>query len=589
LEAARLVSVNVGLPRDITWRGKTVHTGIWKSPAPGRLIVRKLNLDGDGQGDLGGHGGLNRAVMVYQLDSYRYWERILSRTNFSYGQFGENFTVDGLPDVEVCIGDRYRIGTALFEVSQPRVTCYRVGIRLDEPQMAALMTGHQRPGFYFRVLEEGEVGVGDEIVKVADGPEQMNVAEMDALLYLPGHLPEQLERALRIPALSEGWKGSFQAILHQKTSGSPSAGNPGLAPPSGPPPPWAGFRPLRVSRIDRESVSVVSLTLTTADGRPLVAAEPGQFIILRLQPEPQGPVLLRNYSLSNLPSADHYRVSIKLEVNGVASTYLHNQVRVGHLLDVAAPRGNFTLQPGDNQVVLLSAGVGATPVLAMLHSIAARISPREVWWLFGARNGEDHPFAEESRNLVKALPNGKSFIAYSRPGPRDRPGVDFDASGRLTVEVLKKLGVSHAADFYLCGPALFLRDLSNGLMSWGVSDDRVHTETFGPGKSMTPGIVDSPHAAPHPPAGPEGLGPRVSFVRSGLNVCWNAKFSSLLELAEACDVPVHWSCRTGVCHNCESGLISGNINYQPEPLEPPAQGNLLICCSQPKGEVVIDL
>jgi ferredoxin-NADP reductase/MOSC domain-containing protein YiiM/ferredoxin len=589
LAAARLVSVNVGLPRDITWRGKTVHTGIWKSPVQGRLIVRKLNIEGDGQGDLGGHGGVNRAVMVYQLDSYRYWERQLNRTNFSYGQFGENFTVDGLPDVEVCIGDCYRIGTALFEVSQPRVTCYRVGIRMDEPQMAAMMAAHHRPGFYFRVLEEGEIGAGDEIVKVAEGPEQMSVAAMDALLYLPGHSPEQLERALRIPALSKGWQDSFQAILQQKTGRSPASGNPGLAPPSGPPPGWPGFRPLRVSRIDRESVNVVSLTLIPVDGRPLVAAQPGQFIILRMQPEPQGPVLLRNYSLSDLPSADHYRVSVKREVNGLASTYLHDQVRVGHLLDVAAPRGNFTLQPGDNQVVLLSAGVGATPVLAMLHSLAAEISSRQVWWLFGARNGEDHAFAKESRNLVKALPNGKSFIAYSRPGSRDRPGVDFDASGRLTVEVLEKLGVPRDADFYLCGPAPFLRDLSDGLMAWGVLDHRVHTEIFGPGKSTTPGVVDPSHAAPHPPKGPEGSGPRVSFVRSGLNVSWDAQFSSLLEFAEACDVPVRWSCRTGVCHICESGLISGSINYQPQPLEPPAQGNLLICCSQPKGDVVIDL
>ncbi|HEY4817890.1 MAG TPA: MOSC and FAD-binding oxidoreductase domain-containing protein [Candidatus Acidoferrum sp.] len=587
--ATRLVSVNIGLPRDINWRGKTVHTGIWKRPVPGRVIVRKLNIDGDGQGDLGGHGGVNRAVMVYQLESYRYWERELSRTNSSYGQFGENFTVDGLPDVEVCIGDRYRIGTALFEVSQPRVTCYRVGIRMDEPQMAALMAAHHRPGFYFRVLEEGEVGAGDEIVKVADGPEQMSVAEMDALLYLPEHTPEQLERALRIAALSEGWRGSFQAILQNKTSESPKPGNPGLVPPSGPPPAWPGFRPLRVSRIERESTSVVSLTLIPADGRPLVAALPGQFVILRIQPKPNGPVLLRNYSLSDLPSADHYRVSIKLEVNGAASTYLHNQVRIGDLLDVAAPRGNFTLQPGERQVVLLSGGVGATPVLAMLHSLAAEISPREVWWLFGARNGKDHPFAEESRNLVKAVPRGKSFIAYSRPGSRDRPSVDFDASGRITVEILEKLGVPCDADFYLCGPAGFLLDLGDGLVAWGVSDARVHTEIFGPGKPITPGVVDRSHAPPHPPEGPVGSGPRVSFVRSGINVGWNAKFSSLLDFAEACDVPVRWSCRTGVCHTCESGLISGNVDYQPEPLEAPAQGNLLICCSQPKGDVVIDL
>jgi ferredoxin-NADP reductase/MOSC domain-containing protein YiiM len=583
------VSVNIGLPRDIAWRGKTVHTGIWKSPAQRRLTVRKLNIDGDGQGDLGGHGGVNRAVMVYQMDSYRHWERELGRTDFSYGQFGENFTVDGLPDDEVCIGDCYRIGTALFEVSQPRVTCYRVGIRMDEPRMPALLVAHHRPGFYFRVLEEGQVGAGDEIAKVADGPEHMSVAEVDALLYLSGHTSEQLVRALRIPALSAGWQGSLQAILQQETSGGPVGGNPGLSPTSGPPPGWTGFRSLRVSQIEKESSSVVSLTLVPADNRPLVAALPGQFIVLRMQPKPEGPALLRNYSLSDLPAQDHYRVSIKMEVNGAASSYVHNQVSVGDSLDVAAPRGSFTLHPGDKPVVLLSAGVGATPVLAMLHSLAAAASPREVWWLFGARNSEDHPFAKESRSLVKALPHGKSYISYSRPGPQDHPGVDFDAPGHIAIDALEKLGVPRDGDFYLCGPAAFMRDLSAGLAAWGVSDDRVHTEIFGPGKPITPGVVAAPHAAPHPPAGALGPGPRISFARSGLNVCWDSKFSNLLDFAEACDVPVRWSCRTGVCHTCESGLISGSINYEPEPLEPPGQGNLLICCSQPKGDVVIDL
>jgi len=160
---ARLLSVNVGLPRDIPWQGKTVHTGIWKTPVRGRRMVRRLNIDGDGQGDLQGHGGEHRAVFVYQIDSYRYWQAQLGRTGFAYGQFCENFTVDGLPDTEVCIGDRYRIGSALFEVTQPRVTCYRVGIRMNEPQMAALLVAHGKPGFYLRVLEEGEVGAGDEI------------------------------------------------------------------------------------------------------------------------------------------------------------------------------------------------------------------------------------------------------------------------------------------------------------------------------------------------------------------------------------------------------------------------------------------
>ena len=204
---ARLVSVNVGQPREITWQGQTVFTGIWKEPVDGPRTVRRLNVDGDGQGDLNGHGGEQRAVYVYQLDSYRYWQDQMHRDDFTFGQFGENFTVEGLGDDEVCIGDRYRIGSALFEVTQPRVTCYRVGIRMDEPRMAALLVAHGRPGFYLRVLEEGDVRAGDDVMKIATGPEAMTVAELNALLYLAGHHDvDQLRRALRIPALSPGWQ-----------------------------------------------------------------------------------------------------------------------------------------------------------------------------------------------------------------------------------------------------------------------------------------------------------------------------------------------------------------------------------------------
>jgi ferredoxin-NADP reductase/MOSC domain-containing protein YiiM len=586
---AQLLSVNVGLPRDIPWRGKTVHTAIWKDPVQGRRMVRRLNIDGDGQGDLEGHGGEHRAVFVYQIGSYQYWQDRLGRSDFTYGQFGENFTVDGLSDDDVCIGDRYRIGEALFEVTQPRVTCYRVGIRMNEPQMAALLTSSGKPGFYFRVLQEGEVEAGDEIIKVADGPERMTVAEINALLYLPGHSRQQLERALRIPALSDGWRTSFQAFLQQESSGGPMTGNPGLGPELGSPPAWPGFRPLRVSRIDQESRSVISLLLMPADGRPLVAAQPGQFVVLRLRPKPDAPPLLRSYSLSDTPSADHYRVSIKQELNGVASTYLHSHVQLGDVLDVSAPRGVFTLRPGDRPIVLLSAGVGATPVLAMLHALAAGTSSRQVWWLYGARNRDDHPFAQESRGLVQALPHSRSRILYSRPGPDDRLGLEFNATGHLGIPVLDELGVPRDADFYLCGPSAFLQDLSVALGAWGVATDRVHKEIFGPGESMTPGVSDAAVRPVHAPAGPAGEGPQVSFARSNLTVRWDEKYQSLLELAEACDVPVRWSCRTGVCHNCESGLVSGTVSYRPDPLDPPAAGDLLICCSQPQEDVVIDL
>ena len=585
----RLLSVNVGLPRDIAWRGETVHTAVWKVPVQGPRMVRRLNIDGDGQGDLAGHGGEQRAVFVYQMESYHYWEHQLGRNDFVFGQFGENFTVEDLSDEAVCIGDQYRIGSALFEVTQPRVTCYRVGIRMHEPQMAALLVAHKKPGFYLRVLQEGEVEAGDEIVKVADGLERMTVAEIDAMLYLGRHSREQLERALRLPALSPGWKTSFQALLEQVLSGQTTGGNPGLAPASGPLPAWQGFRPLRVSRIERESRSIVSLVLVPADEQPLAAALPGQFVVLRLRPRPDAPPLLRNYSLSDTPSTDHYRVSVKQEPNGAASTYIHTQVQVDDVLEVSAPRGTFMFRLGNTPVVLLSAGVGATPVLAMLHALAAEASPREVWWLFGARNRDEHPFAQEVHRLLQTLPNSRSSIFYSRPSQEDRPGLDFDAAGHLNVTVLKELGVPREADFYLCGPATFLQDLTSGLAAWGASRERVHTEIFGPTPSSTPGVVDAPSLPPHLPAGSPGTGPLVSFARSGLVVHWDPRFQSLLELAEACDVKVRWSCRTGVCHSCESGLIGGSVSYQPEPLDRPAEGTLLICCSQPRGEVILDL
>ncbi len=586
---ARLLAVNVGLPQSIQWRGETVRTGVWKHPVQGRCAARRLNLEGDGQGDLSGHGGEQRAVMVYQINSYRYWERVLTRSDFSFGQFGENFTVEGLPDDEVCIGDRYRIGAALFEVTQPRVTCYRVGIRMNDPRMPALLVAHHRPGFYFRVLEEGEVGPGDEIVRVADGPERFTVADIDALLYLPGHRADQLKRALRIPALSPGWRGSFEALAGQQAGNAPTAGNRGLSRAAGPPPAWRGFRPLRAARVERESAGVISLTLESDDGSRLPPALPGQFLVLRLRPAANMPALLRNYSMSGAPDAGVYRVSVKQEVNGKGSTFLDTQVKTGDILEASAPRGSFTLQPGDGPVVLLSAGIGATPVLAMLHSLAASRSPREVWWLYGARNAAEHPFAREARDLAAALPHVRSFVAYSRPGPGDRLGDDYDAAGRLSLEVLRQLGVPREADFYLCGPSAFLRGFTQDLRAWGVESGHLRQEVFGPEEAITPGICKTPVPPPHPPAGAPGPGPMVSFARSAVDAPWNPAYQSLLEFAEACNVPVQWSCRTGVCHTCECTLIGGSVRYDPEPLEPPAEGNVLICCARPDTEVGLDL
>ena len=586
---ATLVSLNVGMPKDIAWKGRTVHTGAWKQPVEGPRMVRRCNVDGDGQGDLGGHGGENRAVLVYQLDSYRHWTDELGRDDLAPGHFGENFTVDGLPDDEVCVGDRFRIGDAVFEVTQPRVTCYRVGIRIGVPNMASLLVSHHRPGFYLRVVTEGEVAAGQEIVKVGSDPEAVTVAELDALLYLPGHSRDALDRALRIPALSPGWKASLENLAKQADDPSTTSGNTGLTSAAmSPPPAWTGFRPLVVTGIHDESVHVRSVSLADPAGGSLPVWLPGQSITLRLKPDDETTVI-RNYSLSNLPDSGAYRIGVKREPNGRGSGYLHARVAVGDVLDVAAPRGTFFLADGDRPVILLSAGVGITPVLSMLCALAESDSSREVWWLHGARDRSEDPFADETRGLLNRLPGSRFQVFYSRPAASDRVGLDYTAAGRLSVDAFGTLGLPRDAEAYLCGPADFMALLTAGLVEYGLDAARIHSETFGAAAALTPGIAASSSISPHLPSGSSGPGPDVGFARSGLTAPWGPQYESLLEFAEACDVPTRWSCRTGVCHNCETALLSGSVRYDPEPLEPPADGNVLICCSTPADAVVLDL
>ncbi len=513
----------------------------------------------------------------------------LSRDDFEYGQFGENFTVSGLADDQVCIGDRYQIGEALFEVTQPRVTCYRVGIRMNEPRMPSLLVSHHRPGFYFRVLREGAVRAGDEIVQVAAGPEAMTVAEVDGLLYLPGHSRERILSALRIPALPDGWKASFRAVADQAETPGGAGGNAGLTAVS-PPPAWPGFRSLVVTAVNRESDSVVSVHLADPGGTALPPPRPGQFLTLRLNAVPGGRPLLRSYSLSGPPDAGSYRISVKREAHGAGSQFVHARVHPGDLLEAAAPRGTFVLQPGDTPVLLISAGVGATPVLAMLHALAASGSARDVWWLHGARSRAEEPFAAEARSLLAGPgPRPPPRLLQPPRAPATCGGVTIRPRGGCPRPVLAGLGLPGDADAYICGPAAFMTEISAALVDLGVDGARVHTEIFGAAPASTPGIAAASALPPHLPAGPPGDGPEVAFARSGLTVRWGAGYGSLLELAEACDVPVRWSCRTGVCHTCETALMSGTVSYSPDPVDEPAEGSALICCSQPSADLVLDL
>ncbi len=565
---ALLVSVNVGMPADVAWRGKTVHTGIYKNPVGGPVMVRRLNIDGDGQGDLNGHGGEQRAVMVYQTESYEHWQRHFGRDDLAPGTFGENFTITGLGDDEVCIGDRYRIGEAEFEVTQPRVTCFRVGMRLGEPEMPNLLVAHHRPGFYFRVIEEGFVAAGDEIVRTRRGRHELSVADIDALLYLPDRDVDMLRQAIDVPALSPGWQQSFAELLaaHENRSGA-------TPPAVGVEPGWNGFRSLRVAQTRRESRTVLSIELEAADRSTLPVARPGQFLTLRL---PSGdPAPLRSYSLSN--TGPRYRISVKREDDGFASRWIHDNVRAGTVVEAAAPRGDFYLGDEAVPVVLVSAGIGITPVLAMLHALAAHHSEREIWWLHITRDAQTLAFGREVGELIETLTHARQHVFHTAE------------AGRPDATAIAALGLPDDAIAYLCGPELFMADMRNALAGAGIDAARIHTELFGALPPINPGIKDAPHRTPHVPDGPPGTGLPVSFARSGITVNWSDRYDSILELAEACDVPTRFSCRSGVCHICVTPLVDGAIAYTQHPLELPADGTVLICSAQPRSGVVLDL
>jgi ferredoxin-NADP reductase/MOSC domain-containing protein YiiM len=578
-DGMKVISVNVGQPREIPWRGQMVRTSVYKTPVTGRVRARKLNLDGDAQADLAGHGGEHRAVMVYQAESYQYWGETLQRKDFVYGQFGENFTVEGLADKEVCIGDRFRIGSAIFEVTQPRVTCWRVGISTGVPEMPALLVSHKRPGFYFRVIQEGDVGAGDMIERIANGNEKMSVADIDGLLYLKDHPTDKLQRALKIQALSEGWKESFQNLLDAAVQGAVK-GNAGL---SGLPTElaWAGFRPFVVKHSEMECEGVRSFELSPQDGSPTPAFLSGQHIVVRIYPSKDAVPLVRIYSLCGPPGASSLRIAVKREVNGAGSIYMHEQVHDGDILEISAPRGTFTLSERKGPLVLLSAGVGITPLLSILYQVARQDPGRELWWIYSCRNGSFDAFRKEVGSLDSQLSALHRVIIYSSPINTEVIGIDYDIKGHLDLQKLQAMQLPIESECYLCGPPTYTHAITDALNTIGIDASRIKTELFDNDIDPQAGSGKTPH----PPSENTGQGPLVTFSKSKVSFRWNARFNNLLEAAEACDVPVQWSCRMGVCHRCETGLIDGAVAYSPNPLDPPADANVLICCSVPASSI----
>jgi ferredoxin-NADP reductase len=452
-------------------------------------------------------------------------------------------------------------------------------MRMGEPELPNLLVAHHRPGFYLRVLTEGHVSAGDEIALTARGPHALSVAEVDALLYLPGHDVDQLKAALEIPALSPGWRDSFQSMLTKDRVARPA----GVA--VAPPPVWPGFRALTVTDVVAESEAVTSFQFAGDDALPPYL--PGQFLAVRV-PGAGDPVPVRTYSLSGDPDGGRYRISVKREPGGRVSSQLVAHLQRGDRIEVAAPRGEFVLDEGSEPVLLISAGIGQTPLLAMLYQLVREHSGRLVWWIHTTHDAASHAFRTEVADLLSQLPAAHSLVFYTAPGqPWTAPsGI---RAGRLTAEVITGLDLPAAANAYVCGPEPFMNDMTAALAGVGIEPSRIHTERFGSRPRINPGVVGAHESRPHPPSGPAGAGPAVTFARSALTATWSDTYSSVLEFAEACDVPTQWSCRSGVCHTCATAVLSGAASYTTAPLEAPGTDEVLICVARPASDLVIDL
>lgn len=555
-----LVSVNVSLPREVADGARTVFTGIFKVPVSGRRTLRRLNLEGDGQADLQAHGGPNRAVYVYSLEQYAFWRERLGREDLEAGSFGENFTVDALPDVEVLVGDRFRVGSALVEVSQPRNPCFKLGLRLGDSQMPSLLVAESRPGFYLRVLEEGDVGPGDELELVARDPDSLSVAAINDLYWKPGKDPELLRRAAGLDALSEGWRDGFASFL------APAAPGPGAAPPA-----WSGFRPFRVRRVVSETAEIRSLQLAPADGRELAPHAAGQAIAVRLAIPGHAAPVLRSYTVSQPPGRDSLRITVKRE--GLASTFLHG-VSAGDILEVGAPRGTFAPDPDSTRpVALISAGVGVTPMVSMLGALLERGGQRPIWFIHGARSRAEHALADEVAGLAADRPDVRVHVAYSRPAPGDTP----NSVGRLDAGLITALLDDVDVDVFVCGPAPFAAALLDGLEAWGIPRSQLHEESFGVA-DVAPAVALAP-----------GTGPNVQFARSALTARFNEVVPSLLQFAEGLGLTPPYGCRTGICQSCAVPVVDGDVEYSLQPLADPPPGQALLCCSTPRTDLVLDL
>jgi ferredoxin-NADP reductase/MOSC domain-containing protein YiiM len=576
----KIISVNLGLPRTVQWKGKPVSTGIFKTPVSDRIKVRFLNLDGDRQADLSVHGDQDKAIYAYPAEHYVHWHREFPDMALPWGMFGENLTTEGLLEDTVQVGDRFRVGSAEVVVTQPRMPCFKLSLKFGRDDIVKRFLASGHTGFYFRVVTEGEVRAGDPLVLVEPAANSVTVSEVTRLYVRDKNDLNGLRRIAAVASLPDDWRDYFKEQIER------------VATPVHPRPrqisPWAGFRSFTLREKVRESDNVSSFYLVPEDGQPLPPYLPGQYLTVRTHiPGVDRPVV-RSYSLSDAATTDHYRLTIKRiqrradepgPAFGLVSTYFHDQLAIGDRIEVKAPAGAFTVdvKQHDQPVILIGGGIGITPLLSVLNSIVAAQSPRETWLLYGVRDHREHIMRVHLETIARAHPNVHLHTFYSRP-IRAIDGLGIHV-GRIDLGTLQRLMSSQAYDFYVCGPPAMMDLVTRGLETWGVPADRVHMEAFGPAtiKQAVRGPVVQPDC-----------GIDVTFARSGVTTLWSRCETPLLELAEKHSVAIDFGCRAGSCGTCVTRVLSGAVRYLHQPNAPLQADESLPCIAVPAEPLVLD-
>jgi ferredoxin-NADP reductase/MOSC domain-containing protein YiiM len=562
------------------WRdvnGRQVFTSIVRPPSPGAI---RFGAEGPEGNATAVH---TEQVLAFSSEHYDHWTGVFGvlRRDWDWCHWGENITLSGLDENTLAVGAALAIGPeARFEVTSPRIPCFKLAWRIGQPDSAlAEIVASGRVGVYLRVLEPGAIQAGDEVRILSQDETAITVGDLSRLLTDMSVTDTALLRGvLANPALGGQARGMIRKRLARIEDQAEARRDR-----------WTGWRRFAIEQVTDEAVDTRSFHLRPLDGGPLAPPLAGQFLTVRLPVSAGQPDLVRTWSLSDHDvSAGAYRLTVKRLQGGVGSGALH-ALAPGAILEARPPAGRFTLdRSGFLRLVLISAGIGVTPMLAMLKAHAARrdeVPP--VQWLQVVRDGASHALAADIRQAL-GRPQFERHLFYTSPGADDVAGRDYDYAGRPTAAqleaILRRPYVMNPfgrdielpgenGDFYICGPAAFEAEVREVLGRMGVPPDHIRSEAFA--------------AAARSGLGSAVPSARVVFRASGREAQWSAEDDlSLLELAEASGLAPAFSCRMGTCQTCEAPLVSGEVAYDPAPAVEAAPGRVLVCCARPASEVV---